>query len=145
MFETPVRFVAQRRNLVKGAPSLLVVTAAERMAERNVGAILVVDGTRLSGIVTERDIVFRVVAAGLDPAKTRLRDIMTSNPTVIEPDRPFGQALLMMHEGGYRHLPVVEGDRLVGIVSARNALDPELEDFTAEASRRRHLQSSIAA
>ena len=108
------------------------------MAKRNVGAVLVVDGSRLVGILTERDVVFRVVGAGLDPRATRVAEVMTASPVTIEPGRPFGQALATMHRGGFRHLPVVEQGELLGIVSARSALDPELEEFAAEARRREH-------
>jgi CBS domain-containing protein len=64
---------------------------------------------------------------------------MTPRPKTLSPDEPFGHALLLMNEHGFRHVPVVEGGSLVGVVSARNALDPELEEFAAEARRREHL------
>ena len=63
---------------------------------------------------------------------------MTSDVKTIEPEQSFGYALLVMHENGFRHLPVVEGARLVGVVSARDALNPDMEEFTAEAERRKY-------
>ena len=63
---------------------------------------------------------------------------MTPAPETVEPDRPFGYALLRMHERGFRHLPVIEDGKLIGIVSARSAMDPSLEEFVSEAQRRRH-------
>jgi CBS domain-containing protein len=107
--------------------------AAERMRERQIGAVLVVDGPRLVGIVTERDVVFRVVAAGLDPSATVLDEIMTPVPQTLSPDDTAADGLERMRTGRYRHLPVVEHDRIVGMVSirdlheaVRSALEEEL-------------------
>ena len=69
------------------------------------------------------------MAEGRDTRATRLADVMTPNPTTIHPDRPFPEALHIMSDGGFRHVPVVEDGRPVGMVSARDALGPELEDF----------------
>lgn len=69
-----------------------------------------------------------------------LYDVMTVYPTTVAPDETFGYALLLMHENGFRHEPVVEDGRPVGVVSARHALDPDLEDFAAEAERRKHIR-----
>jgi CBS domain-containing protein len=110
------------------------------MKKGKVGAVLVVEEERLVGIFTERDALFRVIAPGLDPTTTEMRDVMTRDPTTVAPDETFGYALLLMHEHGFRHTPVVENGRPVGVVSARHALDPELEEFTAEAARRKHLR-----
>jgi CBS domain-containing protein len=104
-----------------------------------VGAVLVMHEHRLAGIFTERDALFRVIAEGRDPAATRLEDVMTANPRTIAPDRPFGHALHMMHEGGFRHVPVVDGDAPLGVVSARDALGPELEAFVTELYKREHI------
>ena len=90
-------------------------------------------------IFTERDALFRVIAESRDPAKTELRDVMTANPRTIGPDRPFGHALHMMHEGGFRHVPVVEGGAPLGVVCARDALGPELEAFLGELDKREHI------
>jgi CBS domain-containing protein len=104
-----------------------------------VGALLVIEDGRLAGIFTERDALFRVIAENRDPAKTRLKEVMTTNPRTISADRPFGHALHMMHEGGFRHVPVVEESRAVGMVSARDALGPELEEFAAQLDRRSRI------
>jgi CBS domain-containing protein len=92
------------------------------------------------GIFTERDAVFRVVARGLDTRTTRLFEVMTPDPRTIEPDKPFGYAMLVMQENGHRHLPVIEDGKPIGIVSSRSAFDPELEDFVSEAQRRIHYR-----
>ena len=140
MFEQPVRSVMQRRKVLKAPPGTLVSKAAKLMAKKNAGAIMVVEGARLVGIFTERDVVFRVVARGLDAQTTRLAEVMTPAPDTIHPDKPFGYALLIMHERGFRHLPVIQDGKVIGIVSARSAMDPELEEFVAEAQRRKHYR-----
>ncbi len=140
MFDTPVRSVMQQEKLLEAPSDTLVSEAARLMAAKKVGAIIVVDGGRLVGIFTERDVVFRVVAPGLDAQATRLSDVMTQKPHTIEPDRPFGYALHVMYQKGFRHLPVVVDGKPVGIVSARSAMDPELEEFVSETVRRRHYE-----
>lgn len=138
MFDKRVRDVMQRRKLLKAGPEILVEKAAKLMAARNVGAILVVDDDRLVGIFTERDLLVRVVARGLDAHATQLAEVMTREPQAVDPDKPFGYALLLMHEKGFRHLPVVENGKPIGVVSSRSAMDPELEEFTVEVNRRMH-------
>jgi CBS domain-containing protein len=140
MFDQPVRSVMQRRKVLRAPPETLVSKAAKLMADKNVGAVMVVEDERLVGIFTERDIVFRVVAQGLDARTTRLADVMTPAPDTVDPDKSFGYALLIMHERGFRHLPVIEDSKIVGIVSSRSAMDPELEEFSSEARRRKHIR-----
>ena len=141
MFEARVRDAMERRKLLVAGPDTTVARAARLMASKNVGALLVVEGEDLLGIFTERDALFRVVAAGLDAKTTQVADVMTPQPKTVAPGDSFGHALLLMHENGFRHLPVVENGVAVGIISARNALDPELEEFTAEARRREHFRT----
>ena len=136
MFDEPVRNVMRLREALKAAPEALVSEAARLMAAKRTGAIMVVEGARLVGILTERDVVFRVVARGLDARATRIADVMTCAPHTINPDEPFGYALWLMHEKGLRYLPVVQHGKPIGIVSSRGAMDPELEEFTSEEFRR---------
>jgi len=143
MFDQPVRSVMRGQTVLKAPPGTLVSRAARLMAKKNVGAVMVVEDERLVGIFTERDIVFRVVARGLDAQTTRLADVMTPAPDTVDPDKPFGYALLRMHERGFRHLPVVQDGKVVGIVSARSAMDPSLEEFVSEAQRRKHYEQNI--
>ena len=142
MFSQRVGSVMERRKILTAPPETTVSRAAELMAEWKVGAVLVVEGTRLVGIFTERDVVFRVVAKGRDPAQTLLSEVMTPDPRTIDPAKSFGYALLLMHENGFRHMPVVEDGKPVGMVSARNALDPDLEEFVSESQRRKHILST---
>ena len=101
---------------------------------------MVVQNDRLVGILTERDVVFRVIARGLDAGTTRLNDVMTTAPKTLDPNKTYGHALLLMQENGFRHVPVIENGRPIGIVSSRNAMDPDLEEFVSEVRRREHLR-----
>jgi len=139
MFSQPVKTVMERKKLLTAPPGMTVGEAAKQMAKSQVGAVLIVDDGNLIGIFTERDAVFRVIAQDRDLRATRLGDVMTRDPMTVDPDKSFGYALLLMHEKGFRHVPVVDKGKLVGIVSARNALDPDLEEFAAEARRREHI------
>ncbi len=139
MFGLKVREVMEHKKLLTAPSETMVGAAARQMAGRKVGAVLVVERDRLLGIFTERDAVFRVMAKSLDPEATPLADVMTAVPQVVGPDKSFGYALLLMFENGFRHVPVVEHGKLIGIVSARNALDPELEQFASEAQRREQI------
>ena len=130
------------RSIVAGRPPVTVsrnatvVDAARQMKQRNVGSVLVVDGDRLVGIFTERDALFRVLAAARDPATTTLGDVMTPQPQTMHPDEPFVRALRVMHEGKFRHLPVVEFGRPLGIVSVRDALDDDLTELRWDLEQR---------
>ena len=140
MFGMPVSSILEPRKLIFAAPEASVTDAARLMDKNRVGAVLVVEDGRLIGIFTERDAVCRVMAPGRDPATTRLTEVMTANPFTVSPDETFGYALLLMHDNGFRHVPVAENDRAIGVVSARYALDPDLEEFTAEAERRKSIR-----
>jgi len=100
---------------------------------------MVVANGKLVGIFTERDALFSVTAEGRDAKTTTVAEIMTRNPRTIHPDRPLGDALHLMHESGFRHVPVVEHDRPIGMVSARDALGPELENFIYELLRQQQV------
>ena len=94
--------------------------AAELMRDRNVGCVLVMGNNLLLGIFTERDLVARVVAEKRDPDATRLGDVMTPGPDTISADDRAIEALRLMDDGGYRHLPVVKDNQVVGVVSRRD-------------------------
>jgi CBS domain-containing protein len=140
MFDMPIRSVMERKKILVAEPETSVREAAKLMARRKVGAVMVVKRGRLVGIFTERDAVYRVIAKGRDAATTCLAEVMTPDPKTVAPEESFGYAMLLMYEHGFRHAPVVEDRRPVGIVSARKALDPELEEFVAEVQRRKHIR-----
>jgi CBS domain-containing protein len=140
MFSVRIRSMMELEKMVTASPQTTVGEAARLMASAGVGAVMVVDNEALTGIFTERDAVYRVIAAGLDARTARLADVMTPSPLSVDPERSFGYALQLMHEHGFRHVPVVENSKPVGIVSARDALDPEMEDFICEAQRREGIR-----
>ncbi|HEX8986863.1 MAG TPA: CBS domain-containing protein [Rhodocyclaceae bacterium] len=117
-----------------------VRAAARKMKARRSSAVLVVERGRLVGICTERDIVFGVVAAGLDPAKTPVADIMTREPQTIAADRPFGHALHLMYEGGFRHVPVIDAEgKPIGLLAASDALGDDGRQLEEELVRREEI------
>lgn len=116
-------------------PEAMAQEAAALMRERVVGAVMVVDGGRLAGIVTERDLVFRLIAEGLDASATPIGAIMTKAPETLAPGDSVLDALEKMQSGRYRHLPVVDDGRICGMVSvrdlfaaARRSLEEDLHD-----------------
>jgi CBS domain-containing protein len=114
------------RDLLTVESEERVVAVAQRMVERNLGAVLVLDDGRLRGIMTERDLM-RAVARGLHDDAT-VAEYMTENPETIDPEETVAHAAVLMLHGGFRHLPVVEGDNVVGIVSIRDLVRVTLED-----------------
>ena len=140
MFSQRIRSVMKKKSVLKAPPDTTVSKAAKLMAKKNVGAVMVVEEEKLVGIFTERDAVFRVMAQGRDAKATRLSEVMTVEPQTVDPDKSFGYALLIMQEHGFRHVPVIENGKPIGIVSARHALDPEMEEFVSEAKRRESIR-----
>ena len=140
MYSMRVKDVMEKAKRLVAPPGTTVAQAAKLMARKNVGAVMVVEGKRLVGIFTERDAVVRVIARGLDVATTTIGEVMTPDPVSVDPNEIFGRALLLMHDHGFRHVPVVENGEPIGIVSSRSALDPEMEEFTAETQRRLSLR-----
>ncbi len=114
------------RNLLTVGRGARVTEIAQRMVERDVGAVLVLEGQRLVGILTERD-VLRAVARGLDDSST-VADWMTRDPDTLEADESTSQAATLMIHGGFRHLPVMEGDEVVGMLSIRDLMRIVLDD-----------------
>jgi CBS domain-containing protein len=135
----PVGEIIQRTALVIGAPDRSVRGAAESMAEQSCGSILVVDEGRLLGIFTERDLLIRVVAKGKDPARTTLADVMTRDPETIAADAPVAEAIRRMDEGSFRYLPITEGEKLIGVISAKDLPYSEIAGMAAEIDQRHAL------
>ncbi len=134
-----LRSIVATQTPITVARNVTVIEAARTMKQHNVGALLVVDGARLCGIFTERDALFRVLAEGRDPATTRLEQVMTLQPQTIHPDKPFLHALRVMHMGRFRHLPVVEDGRPLGMVSSRDALDEDLYELRTNLDQREDM------
>jgi CBS domain-containing protein len=115
----PVGEMIKDQVLLALPPATTVRAASERMRERYVGSVVVTDEAgRLLGIFTERDAVCRVLAAGRDAERTTLAEVMTAKPGFVGPDAMPIEALRLMQDGGFRHVPVVLRDgRVVGMVS----------------------------
>ncbi|HSN45643.1 MAG TPA: CBS domain-containing protein [Casimicrobiaceae bacterium] len=132
----PIRSMIEGQVPQTAAGTAAVSEVARTMRDRNIGALMIVDGSRLTGVFTERDALFRVLAPGRDPATTPVGAVMTPSPQTIHPDKPFVEAVRMMIEGGYRHVPVVENGRVLGMVSVRDALDPEVDEAKKDLATR---------
>ena len=134
-----VRSVVADQTPLTAPKTTTVLEAAHLMKAQGKGAMLVVEGSKLIGIFTERDALFRVIAAGRDPAATPLSEVMTPQPQTIHPDEPFLHAMRIMHRGGFRHLPVAEHGRPLGMVSARDALDDDLYELSVNLEQQEHM------
>ena len=129
----PISSVIENKRFATTTAKQTVRKAAELMREFHQVAVLVVAGERLVGICTERDVVFKVVAAGGDPDKMTVAEIMTPDPVSITPDKPFGHALHLMFEGGFRNVPVTDAaGKVLGLVTARDALGLDVLQFEKE-------------
>ena len=134
-----VRDVIANQRPLTAPGNTTIVAAARLMKKHGTGALMIVEDGHLAGIFTERDAVFRVLAESRDPRTTRVADIMTPKPKTIGPDKAVGHALLMMYDGGFHHVPVVERGKPLGMISARDALGPELQEFQGELLQREHI------
>jgi CBS domain-containing protein len=116
------------------APDAKVRQAAEVMRTQTVGAVLVIQDGELHGLMSERDVVTRVVAEGRDPSQVELRAVMTEQLVTAAPDTLAPVGLRTMREGGFRHLPVVEEGRVLGMVSLRDFAAAEIAEVQDEES-----------
>jgi CBS domain-containing protein len=132
-----VREIMTGDGLCQAAPGASVRAACCRMAEHQCGSVLVTEQERLLGIFTEGDLIRRVLAPGLDPNLTLLIEVMTPEPDTIRPREPVDEAIRRMDEFGYRHLPVVEGGKVVGMVALRDCSIEDLAAMHAELETRR--------
>lgn len=139
-----IRMIIEDQEPLTASAKMTVGEAARLMKQSKFGAVMVVEKNKLVGIFTERDALFRVVAEGLDAQVTRLADVMTREPQIIGPDKPFVEALHLMHVSGFRHVPVVEDGRPIGMVSARDALGEELENFIYELLRQKQIKDIVS-
>lgn len=139
MSSRKIREVIHNQRILTAPSDLSVREATRRMTAARVGAIMITHEKRLVGIFTERDALVRILAEGRDPDTTRLEDVMTRAPQTVTPERSLGSALHLMYDGGFRHVPVVEDGIPVGMISARDALGPELVEFEAELQQRESI------
>lgn len=128
--------IVQRTDIVTCPTDCSVQAACEIMAEQRIGAVIVGSNTNLAGIFTERDLLIRVVAKGLDPKAVTLDAVMTPNPNTLEPDADPMTALQTMREHNYRHLPVVEDGILISMVSIRDLYAAVTDDLEGDLENR---------
>jgi CBS domain-containing protein len=147
MPERSVRSILHRRrfgsDLLRVRPDETVRDAARRMAENGCGSVLVVADERLLGLFAERDLLVRVVAAGLDPARTPMREVMTTDPETIGAEEPVGEAIRRMERGSFRHLVVVDGGRVLGVVSTRDIPALAMGGMAEELDRRHRVAERV--
>lgn len=125
-----IQQVLRNQQLLHLDPSVSVREAARQMSTRHVAAVLVTEkDDRLDGIFTERDLLDRVVVAGLDPDTTPLVKVMTANPATVSPGQTVREALAIMDAKGVRHLPVAVEGRVVGVVSMRDFVGDEVAEL----------------
>lgn len=134
MSRRSIRDIIAQRDILLMSQNTTVRHAVCRMATESYGAILIEHDGKFVGIFTERDALDRVLAEGRDPDTTALHEVMTCNPVSMHPDLPLLNALHMMHQYGFRHVPIVEDGWPIGVVSVRDALGAELSQFESELS-----------
>ena len=127
MAERTVFQSVSRKHVVSLAPQASARDAACVMTRANCGSVLIMEPPDiLLGILTERDLMTRVLARGLDADRTTAREIMTPNPICVPPETPVSDAGVLMLERGFRHLPLVAGTKILGVFSVRDALPREI-------------------
>jgi CBS domain-containing protein len=120
--------LAGRSAVISVAPSTTVFEALQRMAEHNIGALLVMNGDRLAGIFSERDYARKVVLRGLTSKDTTVGDLMTGKVITVGPEWTADQCMALMTEHHIRHLPVLEADRVLGVISIGDAVKAVVDD-----------------
>jgi CBS domain-containing protein len=129
------------QNPLELAATTSVQDACAQMSKRRIGSVLVIDESgSLSGIFTGRDAVHRVIALGKNADHTVLVDVMTSKPVTMPPDKSAIEALRLMWDGGFRHLPVVDDGRILGVVSRGDFQGSEKDRLDEERNLWEHLR-----
>jgi len=135
--------IVRGRELLHVKDQVSVFEAAVFMAERRIGAVPVLAGDRLVGVFSERDLMTRVVVTGRDARTTRIIDVMTQDLVVADPDDTHEECIAKMAKRGCRHLPVVQGGRLLGFLSLRDLLKVDLEEKAEELAMMTHYVQYI--
>ena len=143
---TVYRSIAGQQMLITAPPETTVVDAARAMTRANCGSILVLGhDVELQGIVTERDFMTRVIARANDPAQTTLAQVMTRHPICVPPETPVSEAVVLMIERGFRHLPIVNRNgRILGVFSSRDALPPEIDTAVSFAAFHQEMNDALS-
>lgn len=137
-----IREIIKGREISSAQANDTVLETARLMEVKNIGAIPVLDRNELVGVLSERDVVRRVVLKDLNCAQTLVRDVMTCEPLTVKPTDEIERCMLLMKQEGFRHLPVCDGNRLVGFVSMRDLLLYALDEKEIEVRMMRTYMSS---
>jgi CBS domain-containing protein len=140
---TPISALLERkgRQVYAVGPGMTIFDAVAEMNRHRVGSVMVIDGGRLLGIFTERDVLRRVVGEGVDPKRTLVAEVMTSGVTTTTPEATIEDTMALFTEKRFRHLPVVEGGKLIGTISIGDITRWMSDHHRAEAE---HLKNYIA-
>ncbi|HYP16588.1 MAG TPA: CBS domain-containing protein [Opitutus sp.] len=143
MNSTPISALLERKgSVVYAVPATVTITdAVDEMNRHRIGSIVVLDNGRLTGIFTERDVLRRVVGAGVDPKVMRVADVMTGNLITISPETTIEETMILFAEKHCRHLPVLSNGRLIGLISIGDISRWMAEAHRAEAE---HLKNYIS-
>jgi len=132
---TTLRELVKDRRLYSVNANHTVLDAARYMMEHSIGAVPVLRDGNLTGILSERDIMNRVVAVGRTPGTTAVSEVMTANPRAVAADESIEECLFIMREFGFRHLPIVDGKELKGVVSLRDVLMQQAAEIERQTRR----------
>ncbi len=139
-----IRDLISNRTIHYVQPTQTVLEAASYMVDRNVGAVPVLDDTRLVGIFSERDLMKRVVTEGRDPRTTHIAEVMSTELRTLGPNATSEDAMCLMQTHGVRHLPICDGHALVGFLSLRDLLRCHLDEKAGEADMMRaYIQTAM--
>jgi CBS domain-containing protein len=132
---TTLRDIVKDRKVFAVEATRTVLEAARFMMEHNIGAVPVLRNGELAGILSERDVMNRVVAVGRTPGTTAVAEVMTPNPRAVAIDETVEECLFIMREFGFRHLPIVDGKEVKGLVSVRDILLRRVTEIESQAAR----------
>jgi predicted transcriptional regulator len=130
---TPLDTLFNARDTIHAvAPNTLVTECVRTMTARKIGALIVLDGERLVGIFTERDALNKVLAAGRDPGKTNVAEVMTKDPYSIPPTTTVGEAMELVTKRRFRHLPIVKDGKVLAVISSGDLIHWLVKDQVGE-------------
>jgi len=130
-----LRDIVKDRKVYSVDAARTVLDAARFMMEHNIGALPVLRNGELAGIISERDIMNRVVAVGRTPGTTAVSEVMTANPRAVPIDETIEECLFIMREFGFRHLPIIDGKEVKGLVSLRDILMRRAAELESQGQR----------
>ena len=138
-----VKDILKRKSgvVISVTPNATVLDALKLMAEKNIGGVLVMEGEKLEGIFTERDYARKIILKGKTSAEAKISEVMVSNLITITPDHDTSQCMQLMTDKTIRHLPVIEGDKVVGVISIGDVVKSVIEE---QQNVIQHLEQYIA-